>query len=96
MAELAQHILNALMLGSTYALMGIGLTLIFGIMNVVNFTHGELYTFGAYMLFFFASMLGMNFLLGIFAAMAMAVVLGGLISRNRLHKTGNYNAIVST
>ena len=37
---------NALMLGGTYALLGIGLTLIFGIMRVVNFTHGELYAFG--------------------------------------------------
>ena len=37
------------MLGGTYALLGIGLTLIFGIMRVVNFTHGELYAFGAYM-----------------------------------------------
>ena len=43
--------LNALILGGTYALLGIGLTLIFGIMRVVNFTHGELYTFGAYMMY---------------------------------------------
>ena len=43
MTEFLQHCLNALMLGGTYALLGIGLTLIFGIMRVVNFTHGELY-----------------------------------------------------
>ena len=49
--QLLQHGLNALMLGGTYALLGIGLTLIFGIMSVVNFTHGELYAFGAYMMF---------------------------------------------
>ncbi len=52
MAEFLQHCLNALILGGTYAFLGIGLTLIFGIMKVVNFTHGELYTFGAYMVFF--------------------------------------------
>ncbi len=51
MDQLLQHIVNALMLGGTYALLGIGLTLIFGIMRVVNFTHGELYAFGAYMIF---------------------------------------------
>ena len=50
MDQLLQHGLNALMLGGTYALLGIGLTLIFGIMKVVNFTHGELYAFGAYMM----------------------------------------------
>ncbi|MBV9567558.1 MAG: branched-chain amino acid ABC transporter permease, partial [Hyphomicrobiales bacterium] len=46
MDQLLQHCLNALVLGGTYALLGIGLTLIFGIMRVVNFTHGELYSFG--------------------------------------------------
>ena len=55
MDQLTQHLMNALMLGGTYALLGIGLTLIFGIMRVVNFTHGELYTFGAYMMFAVAS-----------------------------------------
>jgi branched-chain amino acid transport system permease protein len=44
--QLLQHLLNATVLGGTYALLGIGLTLIFGIMRVVNFTHGELYAFG--------------------------------------------------
>ena len=47
MAELLQHLLNGLVLGGTYALLGIGLTLIFGLMNVVNFAHGEFYTLGA-------------------------------------------------
>jgi branched-subunit amino acid ABC-type transport system permease component len=46
-----QHLVNGLVLGGTYALLGIGLTLIFGIMRVVNFTHGELYAFGAYMMY---------------------------------------------
>ncbi len=48
MDQFLQHLLNAVMLGGTYALLGIGLTLIFGIMRVVNFAHGELYAFGAY------------------------------------------------
>ena len=61
MAEFLQHGLNALILGGTYALLGIGLTLIFGLMKVVNFTHGELYTFGAYMAYFFVMVLGANF-----------------------------------
>lgn len=75
MDQLLQHILNALILGGTYALLGIGLTLIFGIMRVVNFTHGELYTFGAYMMFMFVMTLGQNF----FLALVLAVVLGMLL-----------------
>jgi len=72
MDQLLQHALNALILGGTYALLGIGLTLIFGIMRVVNFTHGELYSFGAYMMFFCVMASDMNF----FVALALAVLLG--------------------
>ena len=67
------------MLGGTYALLGIGLTLIFGIMRVVNFTHGELYAFGGYMIFFLTSMLGVNFYVAILAAMLLGIALGTAI-----------------
>ena len=46
LAELVQHVVNGLIVGSGYALMGIGLTLIFGIMRVVNFAHGEFFMMG--------------------------------------------------
>jgi len=75
MDQLLQHILNAVVLGGTYALLGIGLTLIFGIMRVVNFTHGELYAFGGYAMYLLASMLGMNF----FVALACAIAVGFLV-----------------
>jgi branched-chain amino acid transport system permease protein len=77
--QFLQHLLNATMLGGTYALLGIGLTLIFGIMRVVNFTHGELYTFGAYMVFFFAMTLSANFFLALVFAMALGIALGAAI-----------------
>jgi branched-chain amino acid transport system permease protein len=73
--QLLQHGLNALMLGGTYALLGIGLTLIFGIMRVVNFTHGELYAFGAYMMYMLVMLTGANF----FVALVLAVVLGAAL-----------------
>src|SRR5256885_12215095 len=63
------------MLGGTYALLGIGLTLIFGIMRVVNFTHGELYAFGAYMMY----MLVMRTVVDFFVALALAIALGVLL-----------------
>ena len=56
--QFLQHLLNAVMLGGTYALLGIGLTLIFGIMRVVNFAHGELYAFGAYAVYLIVASLG--------------------------------------
>src|SRR5216110_2515681 len=79
MDQLLQHFLNALMLGGTYALLGIGLTLIFGIMRVVNFTHGELYSFGGYMIFMFTATLTINFYVALIAAIALGIVLGAAI-----------------
>ena len=77
--QLLQHCLNALILGGTYALLGIGLTLIFGIMRVVNFTHGELYAFGAYMMYMWVMVLGANFYLALPLAVLLGVVLGAAI-----------------
>lgn len=79
MDQLLQHLLNAVVLGGTYALLGIGLTLIFGIMRVVNFTHGELYTFGAYMMFMFVMSIGVNFFLALVLAVMLGMLLGAAI-----------------
>jgi branched-chain amino acid transport system permease protein len=84
--QLLQHALNALMLGGTYALLGIGLTLIFGIMRVVNFTHGELYAFGAYMMYMFVMVLGLNFFVSLILAVVLGVLLGALVELLLLRK----------
>jgi branched-chain amino acid transport system permease protein len=72
MDQFLQHLLNGLVLGATYALLGIGLTLIFGIMRVVNMAHGELYTMGAYTAFGVVTALGLNY----FGALALAGLVG--------------------
>jgi branched-chain amino acid transport system permease protein len=77
--QFLQHLVNAVILGGTYALLGIGLTLIFGIMRVVNFTHGELYAFGAYIVYFVAAALGLGFFLGLAVAVMAGVLLGALM-----------------
>jgi len=77
--QFLQHLLNAVMLGGTYALLGIGLTLIFGIMHVVNFAHGELYAFGAYTVYLVAAALGLNFFLALIVAVIAGALLGSLI-----------------
>ena len=86
MDQLLQHGLNALMLGGTYALLGIGLTLIFGIMRVVNFTHGELYAFGAYMMYMFVMLTGANFFVALVLAVVLGVALGAAIEFALLRK----------
>ena len=79
MGELLQHLINTLVLGGTYALLGIGLTLIFGIMNVVNFTHGILYTFGAYVMFIVVQKFELNFFVALPLAIASGWALGALV-----------------
>jgi len=79
MDQLLQHLVNTLILGGTYALLGIGLTLIFGIMNVVNFTHGALYTMGAYLMYLGVTALGLGFFLALPAAILGGLALGAAI-----------------
>src|SRR5215831_198979 len=74
MDQLLQHLLNGLLLGATYSLLGIGLTLVFGLMNVVNFAHGEFYTLGAYAVF--AALVGAS--VNFFVALPVAVVVGAV------------------
>ena len=80
-AELVQHIVNGLIIGGGYALMGIGLTLIFGIMRVVNFAHGEFYMLGAFLLFSLFGSLGINFFVASAAAIVAIGLSGALVER---------------
>jgi branched-chain amino acid transport system permease protein len=81
LTELVQHVVNGLILGSGYALMGIGLTLIFGIMRVVNFAHGELYMLGAFFLFTLFTLAGLPFVLASLLAVAGVGLVGAVIER---------------
>src|SRR5690606_13694988 len=69
---LAQMLIQGLVRGAMYALMASGLSLIFGIMGVKNFSHGEMFMIGVYVMFFVTVVIGAPFPLGIAAA---AVVL---------------------
>ena len=81
MDQLLQHLLNGLVLGGTYALLGIGLTLIFGLMDVVNFAHGEFYTLGAYATFAGLTLADLNFFAALGVAIVCGIALGALTER---------------
>jgi branched-chain amino acid transport system permease protein len=74
---LAGAILNGLVTGMLYALMGVGLSLILGLLNIPNFAHGVLYALGAYVMLSGAKAFG--FLGGVVAAVAAVAVLGAAI-----------------
>ena len=81
MDQLLQHLLNGLLLGATYSLLGIGLTLVFGLMNVVNFAHGEFYTLGAYAVFAALAGASVSFFLAIPIAIVAGAAVGALCER---------------
>lgn len=79
MDQVLQHAVNGLVLGATYALLGIGLTLVFGIMRVVNFAHGELYALGAYAAYALVSVVHLDFFTTLLAAAAIGFLFGWAI-----------------
>ena len=78
---LLQILLWGLILGSVYMLLATGLTLIFGVMKVINFAHGELMMSGAFLTFLLWHALGLNPYLGIFLSMAAVGLVGVVIER---------------
>jgi neutral amino acid transport system permease protein len=72
----AQRGLNGLTLGAIYALGAVGLTLVYGILRLVNFAHGDFLTFGAYMAYLVNVTWGLPLVVAVFYAMAATAVLG--------------------
>ena len=74
-----QVAVNALMLGATYALVAVGLSLVFSIMRVIQFAHGNLYMLGAYCVFYLATEFGVNYFAALFIAAIAVGVLGMIL-----------------
>jgi neutral amino acid transport system permease protein len=79
--DVAQATLSGLTLGTIYALGAVGLTLVYGILRLVNFAHGDFLAFGAYMAYLVNVTWGLPLAAAIFFAMAMTAVLGLLSER---------------
>lgn len=75
---LGQTLTNGLIIGLLYLLMAIGFTLVFGVMRIVNFAHGEFYMLGAFAAFLCVTQWNLSFFPAVLATFAMAIVLGWL------------------
>ncbi|MBQ9980283.1 MAG: branched-chain amino acid ABC transporter permease [Oscillospiraceae bacterium] len=75
------HVITGLSLGSIYAIIALGYTMVYGIAKMLNFAHGDVIMVGAYICFIFVMNLGLPPLLGIIIAMAVCTVLGIIIER---------------
>ncbi len=76
-----QSIVNGLIQGGFFALFAVGLVLIFGVMAVVNFAHGELVMIGAYTIWLLHAQNGLGFIPAIFAAVILVTLIGLLMER---------------
>ena len=72
---------NGLFLGAQYALIALGLTLIFALMNVLNFAHGQLYVVGGFITYTVYGQLGLPFVVALLAAAVTLAVIGALIEK---------------
>ncbi|WP_454754314.1 branched-chain amino acid ABC transporter permease [Cupriavidus necator] len=75
----AQALVNGVIIGLLYLLMAIGFTLVFGVMRIVNFAHGEFYMLGAFFAYLLVSRFQLPFVAAVGAAFVLAVVLGWVI-----------------
>lgn len=79
MTTFIQQLINGLMLGSVYALLALGYTMVYGIIKLINFAHGDIYMLGAYFGYFFIKVLHLNFFIALILAMAVSAIIGVVI-----------------
>jgi branched-chain amino acid transport system permease protein len=71
-----QIIVNGIVLSANYALIALGITLIFSIMNLLNFAHGQMFMIGGFMVYYVYGVFGMPYVLGLLTAAAVAGLIG--------------------
>jgi branched-chain amino acid transport system permease protein len=76
-----QHFINALGLGSLYGLIAIGYTMVYGILRLINFAHGDIFMLGAYFVFFATIQYKFPWAIGVLVAIAGATLCGLLVDR---------------
>ena len=81
MTEFFQQLVNGLSIGSIYALIALGYTMVYGIIKLINFAHGDIYMLGAYVGFISIAQLHLGFFPALLLAMVVCGVLGVVIER---------------
>lgn len=105
MQDLLQHIINGVSLGSIYALIALGYTMVYGILQLINFAHSDVYMVGAFAAYYTASLLGIQSSPGVStlvtllaAAMIVCSLLGLAIERfayRPLRKAPKLNILIT-
>jgi branched-chain amino acid transport system permease protein len=94
-----QQLINGMALGSTYALIALGYTMVYGIIQLINFAHGEIYMMGAFMALLAVLVLKVNIFAAMLLAMVCCMVLGIVIefvAYRPLRKSSRLSALISS
>ena len=87
----AQAVINGLLIGGIYALVSIGVTLIFGVVKIVNFAQGEFVMIGMYISFFLATQFGIDPIVSLVVSMPVLFVVGVLVQHFLIRKVLGLN-----
>jgi branched-chain amino acid transport system permease protein len=93
-----QQLINGVALGSVYALIALGYTMVYGIITLINFAHGEIFMAGAFIGLLLISFFKVNIFLAIVGAMICCMILGvliELIAYRPLRKSSRLSALIS-
>lgn len=93
-----QQLINGIVLGSTYALIALGYTMVYGIVELINFAHGEIYMCGAFVAMYLVTVLKVPFVIAFLVAMIIASLLGvtvEFIAYRPLRRSSRLAALIS-
>jgi branched-chain amino acid transport system permease protein len=90
-----QYLFNGILIGANYALIAIGLTVIFGLMNIANFAHGQFYMLGGFMAYQLTTAIGLNFFVALVISVAAVTGIGILLERTIFARLRNKPLISS-
>jgi branched-chain amino acid transport system permease protein len=84
-----QSLISGILVGGVYALIGIGLTIIFGVMRIINFAHGDIMMIGMYLTYNLFTLFGIDPFLSIAICIPLMFLFGGLLQRIFIHRVLN-------
>ena len=93
--EWIQQLVNGISLGSIYALIALGYTMVYGIIKLINFAHGDVFMLGAFIGFYAIARWEMNIIIALLLSMALCAVIGVIIERVAYKRLRNATRIAA-
>lgn len=81
MLDLIQHLTNGISVGSLYALIAIGYTMVYGILRLINFAHGDIFMISVYLVYYGVTLFALPWGIAVIFSIALTVILGIVIER---------------